>query len=454
MTLSVIDWATVGVKAAQLILSLSILVILHEFGHYITAKWFKCRVEKFYLFFDPWFSILKKKIGDTEYGIGWVPLGGYVKISGMIDESMDKAQMAEPPKPYEFRSKPAWQRLIIMLAGIIVNVLLGFFIYSMMLWHWGEQYMPTKNVKFGIVADSLAQSVGLRSGDKIVSLDGVEVPKFKDIPLNIILNNVKRIQVIRDGQSAEVQLPADLSSKIINKHLHFLGPDDIRIPMQPLDSIFGASAKKAGLQKNDLIIGINHAPVAFWDQLSEAVNANKAGQINLTVLRNRTDTTTMTVDVPKEGLIGIGYSAEGLKDVFQFDTVHYTFLQALPAGVSKGCDMLVSYVQQLKILFSGKINVSEGMSGPVGIANLFPATWDWQSFWALTAFLSMILAIMNLLPIPALDGGHALFCIYEMITGRKPNDKFMEWAQTIGMIIILALMVFAFGNDIFRLFKK
>lgn len=454
MTLLAIDWATVGIKAAQLILSLSILVILHEFGHYITAKWFKCRVEKFYLFFDPWFSIIKKKIGDTEYGIGWVPLGGYVKISGMIDESMDKAQMAEPPKPYEFRSKPAWQRLIIMLAGIIVNILLGFFIYSMMLWTWGEQYMPTKNVKYGIVADSLAQSVGLRSGDKIVSLDGRVVPKFKDIPLDIILNNVKTIQVLRDGQPVEVSLPADLSSTIINKHLHFLGPDDMRVPIQPIDSIVaGSAAQKAGFQKNDLVLSVNRQPATYYDQFSDATKGNKGGQITVSVLRNLKDTATLSVAVPKEGIIGVYFKMEGLKDVFQYDTVHYTFLQALPAGVGKGCDMLVSYVQQLKLLFGGKVNVSEGMSGPVGIANLFPATWDWQAFWALTAFLSMILAIMNLLPIPALDGGHALFCIYEIITGRKPNDKFMEYAQTVGMIIILALMVFAFGNDIFRLFK-
>lgn len=454
MTLLAIDWATVGIKAAQLILSLSILVILHEFGHYITAKWFKCRVEKFYLFFDPWFSIIKKKIGDTEYGIGWIPLGGYVKISGMIDESMDKDQMAAPPKPYEFRSKPAWQRLIIMLAGIIVNILLGFFIYAMMLWTWGEQYMPTKNVKYGIVADSLAQSVGLRSGDKIVSLDGREVPKFKDIPLDIILNNVKTIQVLRDGQPAEVSLPEDLSSTIINEHLHFLGPGDIRIPIQPLDSIVPKSvAQQSGLQKNDQVIAVNKQPIQFWDQLTSAVKSNKEKSIQVTVLRNQTDTTTMSVAVPKEGIIGVTYQLTGLENEFQYDTVRYSFLQALPAGVSKGCDMLVSYVQQLKLLFGGQVNVSEGMSGPVGIANLFPATWDWQAFWALTAFLSMILAIMNLLPIPALDGGHALFCLYEIITGRKPNDKFMEYAQTVGMIIILGLMIFAFGNDIFRLFK-
>ena len=447
MTLLAIDWATVGIKAAQLILSLSILVVLHEFGHYITARWFKCRVEKFYLFFDPWFSLVKKKVGDTEYGIGWVPLGGYVKISGMIDESMDKAQMAEPPKSYEFRSKPAWQRLIIMLAGIIVNILLGFFIYAMMLWKWGDAYRPTDSLQYGIVADSLAQSIGLRSGDKIVTLDGKKVERFGDIPLKILLDDVKTIQVSRDGQSVDVSVPEDLISTIINKHVHFLGAGDFRIKVPAIDSVLaGSAAQKAGLQKGDKVIAFNGTPVEFWDQVTQPTKAAKGHEVSLSVLRG-SDTAAFTVNVPEDGIMGISVLSEPPY------IVHYSFLEALPAGVAKGWRTLGSYVKQLKILFGGQVNLSEGMSGPVGIANLFPATWDWQAFWSLTAFLSMILAIMNLLPIPALDGGHALFCIYEMITGRKPGEKFMEYAQTVGMIIILALMVFAFGNDILKLFK-
>ncbi|MGF7230755.1 RIP metalloprotease RseP [Arachidicoccus sp.] len=453
MSLLAINWAVVGIKAAQLILSLSILVVLHEFGHYFWAKVFKCRVEKFYLFFNPWFSIVKKKIGETEYGIGWVPLGGYVKIAGMIDESMDKEQMALPPEPYEFRSKPAWQRLIIMLGGIMVNVLLGFFIYAMMLWHWGEQYLPVQNVKYGIVADSLAQSVGLRSGDKIIALDGKKVQKFGEIPLDIILNNVKTIEVIREGNPVNIALPANLSSTIINKHLHFLGASDMRVPMQALDSIVDTSAaKKAGLVKGDKIIAVNNMHITFQDEFTSTVKQQKNNTVSISVLRN-TDTLQYRLTVPASGTIGV-YIPYNFDKIFQFDTIHYSFLQALPAGVAKGCATLASYVQQLKILFGGQVNLSEGMSGPVGIANLFPAVWDWQAFWSLTALLSMILAIMNLLPIPALDGGHALFCIYEMITGRKPHEKFLEYAQMVGMIILLALMVFAFGNDIFRLFKK
>ena len=447
MTLLAIDWATVGIKAAQLILSLSILVVLHEFGHYITARWFKCRVEKFYLFFDPWFSLVKKKVGDTEYGIGWVPLGGYVKISGMIDESMDKAQMAEPPKPYEFRSKPAWQRLIIMLAGIIVNVLLGFFIYSMMLWTWGDAYRATDSLEYGIVADSLAKEVGLQTGDKILTLDGKKVDHFEDIPLKILLDNIKTIQVERNGSPVDITLPSNLTSEIINNHKHFIGAGDFRYKALPLDSVIATSAAgKAGLKKGDLIIGIADQATTFWDEITTKIKTSKGQSLNLTVLRGA-DTLQLPVTVPVDGILGI-YSQVPPPSV-----VHYSFLEAFPAGVAKGCRMLGSYVKQLKILFGGKVNLSEGMSGPVGIANLFPAAWDWQAFWSLTAFLSMILAIMNLLPIPALDGGHALFCIYEMITGRKPGEKFMEYAQTVGMIIILALMVFAFGNDIFRLFK-
>ncbi|MDE1192126.1 MAG: RIP metalloprotease RseP [Arachidicoccus sp.] len=455
MTLLAIDWATVGIKAVQLILSLSILVILHEFGHYITARIFKCRVEKFYLFFDPWFSLVKKKVGETEYGIGWIPLGGYVKISGMIDESMDKEQLKEPPKPYEFRSKPAWQRLIIMLAGIAMNVLLGFTIYSMMLWTWGDEYTPAQKLPYGIVADSLAQSVGLKSGDVIMALDGKPTQRFEQVPLDILLNNTKTITVNREGKNVNILLPNDLASVVINKHLHFLSAGDIRIPIQPLDSIVDTSAaKKAGFLKNDKIIAVNNHPVQFWDEVSSTIKANKNNLLIFLVLRNDRDTAILNITVPASGTIGVSPSVKDLYKIIPTDSVHYSFFGSIPAGVAKGCETLVSYVRQLKIIFGGKVNIAEGTSGPIGIANLFPASWDWQAFWSLTAFLSMILAIMNLLPIPGLDGGHALFCLYEIITKRKPSEKFMEYAQVAGMIVLFGLMIFVFGNDIFKLFKK
>ncbi|ANI90025.1 RIP metalloprotease RseP [Arachidicoccus ginsenosidimutans] len=455
MFLATIPWATVGIKAAQLILSLSILVILHEFGHYITAKIFKCRVEKFYLFFDAWFSIVKKKVGETEYGIGWIPLGGYVKITGMIDESMDKEQMKLPPQPYEFRSKPAWQRLIIMLAGITMNILLGFTIYSMMLWHWGDTYTPAQKLPYGIYADSLAQKVGLQSGDIITAIDGKPTTRFEEIPLDILLNNVKTITVNRGGNAVNISLPSDLASQVINKKLHFLTATDIRIPIQTLDSIVDTSAaKKAGFLKNDLVIGVNNQPVKFWDEFSSAIKSNINKPVAVQVLRNQKDTVILNVTVPESGTIGVSYSTKDLDKIIPTDTIRYSFFGAIPAGISKGCGTLVSYVRQLRILFGGKINVAQNVGGPVSIANLFPAMWDWQSFWSLTAFLSMMLAIMNLLPIPGLDGGHALFCIYEIITRRKPSDKFMEYAQVAGMIILFGLMIFAFGNDIFKLFKK
>lgn len=453
MTLLAINWAVVGIKAAQLILSLSILVILHEFGHYITARIFKCKVEKFYLFFNPWFSLFKKKVGETEYGVGWVPLGGYVKIAGMIDESMDKEQMALPPQPYEFRSKPAWQRLIIMLAGIIMNILLGFTIYSMMLWTWGETYTPAQKLPYGIYADSLAQQIGLKSGDIITALDNEPVLKFEKVPLDILLNNPKTMTVIRDGENVKINLPQGLTSEVINKHLHFLGYGDIRVPMRSIDSVVDtAAAQKAGLAKGDSIISANNETIQFWNNFTSLVKSNAGKTINLQVLRNQKDTVMIPLAVPGSGTIGIVTKIDST--LIPQDTVKYTFFQAIPAGIDKGCATLVSYVKQLKILFGGKVNLTEGMSGPIGIANLFPAAWDWQAFWALTAFLSMMLAIMNLLPIPGLDGGHALFCIYEMITRRKPGDKFMEYAQVAGMVILLGLMIFVFGNDIVKLFKK
>lgn len=450
MTLLAINWAEVGVKAGQFVLCFSIIVVLHELGHFLPAKWFKCRVEKFYLFFNPWFSLVKKKIGETEYGLGWVPLGGYVKISGMIDESMDKEAMKLPPKPYEFRSKPAWQRLIIMIGGVTVNVILGFLIYAMMLWHWGEEYVPTNKFTYGISTDSLAQSIGLRDGDQILGVDGKYVEKFSKIPLMVILNGARTFDVERDGKPVTIHIPEDFAGKLIKyKAVGFM---EMRVPGAHIQNVLDTSlAEKAGFKKDDEIIAVNGEPV-FFQEVNRKIKTGRGQEMQFTVLRNKTDTNIISLTVPQTGTIGIVYAADP-KGLFDVKTVNYTLLEAIPAGFKKSIETLESYWLQLKLIFSGKVNTNESLGSVISIGNMFPAQWDWQSFWGLTAFLSLVIALMNLLPIPALDGGHVLFLLYELITGRKPGDKFMEYAQMVGMILLLGLMAYAIGLDIFRLFK-
>lgn len=449
-TLLAIDWTVVGIKTLQFILSFSILVTLHELGHYLTARWFKCRVEKFYLFFNPWFSLWKKKIGDTEYGIGWIPFGGYVKISGMIDESMDKEQMQQPPQPYEFRSKPAWQRLIIMVGGVVVNLLLGFFIYAMMLWYWGDSYVPTNQMTYGIAADSLAESIGFRDGDKVLSADGEYVDRFEKIPLNVVLNSVKSVQVSRNGQQVNIPIPEDFPSKLIHfKDLDFI---DVRLPTTPIDSIAGdtSAAYKAGLRKGDLILSVNGQSTQFFSEFREIIRKQAGKEASLTYLRGG-DTATTSILVPATGVIGI-YNGNPANFI-QVKKIDYTFLESLPAGLKKSWDTLVSYWLQLKLIFSGKVNTNESLGSVISIGKMFPDAWDWRAFWAITAFFSLVLALMNILPIPGLDGGHALFTLFEMITGRKPSDRFMEVAQMTGMVLLLGLMTYALGLDFWRLFK-
>lgn len=444
-----INWAEVGVKAGQFILSFSIIVILHELGHFLPARWFKCRVEKFYLFFNPWFSLFKKKIGETEYGLGWVPFGGYVKISGMIDESMDKEQLNQPPKPYEFRSKPAWQRLIIMVGGVIVNLILGFLIYAMTLWYWGESYVPTKGFTYGIATDSLAQSIGLRDGDKILSVDGEYIDRFNKIPLRVILNGAKTFEVERDGKPVTINIPESFAADLI--HYKAIGFIDMRVPFLGLDSIADTSAAmKAGLRKGDQILAVNNQPVPYYHTFRQLVQKSKEKTIEMQVLRGA-DTLQVKADIPKTGTLGI-YPVSWA-DKFEVKEVHYGFFEAIPAGFKKSIETLTSYWLQLKLIFSGKVNTNESLGSVISIGKMFAPVWDWQQFWALTAFFSLVLALMNILPIPGLDGGHALFTLYEMISGRKPSDKFMEYAQMVGMILLLGLMAYALGLDIFRLFK-
>lgn len=439
----------VFIKIAQLLLSLSILVIFHEMGHFVAAKIFKTRVEKFYLFFNPWFSIFKFNYKGTTYGLGWLPLGGYVKISGMIDESMDKEQMRKPIQPWEFRAKPAWQRLIIMLGGVIVNILLAMLIYVFMLYTWGEQYLPTSEAnKYGIAVDSLGFEMGLRDGDKIVSIDKEEVEDFQKIPLTIILNEAKTIYIIREGQPFTVSVPEGFLGKLAKtKDPNFI---TIRFPYEADSVVPSSPASKAGIQKNDRFIALNGRQMLYFNDYLTELPQYKNEEVILTVIRDN-DTLDYPVTVSEDGRLGV--YRKGLEHYFDVQEVKYSFLAAIPAGIAKGFRGIGNYLRQLKLLFSKEVKAYESVGGFITIGSIFPDIWDWQQFWKLTAFLSIMLAILNILPIPALDGGHVVFLLYEIIFRRKPNEKFLEYAQIVGMIILFGLLIFANGNDIIRLIR-
>lgn len=439
----------VFVKIAQLLLSLSILVILHEFGHFMFAKLFGTRVEKFYLFFNPWFSLFKFKKGETEYGIGWLPLGGYVKISGMIDESMDKEQMKKPPQPWEFRSKPSWQRLIIMLGGVMVNFLLAIIIYILILFAWGEEYLPTENVKYGILVDSIGVKMGLMNGDRIISIDNQEIENFYQIIPDIILNERKTIQIKRDGRLLEVKIPKEVIPALIKGD----GRIDVRLPFSPLvveGFIKESPSKKAGLQTGDEILGLSNMTFEYYDEFKKRLGENKETEIILQVKRNGKNL-DIPVIVNYQGMIGI---RRNIEEFLEFKKVEYGFFESIPAGIAKGIKTMQNYLKQFKLIFSKDTQAYKSLGGFITIGSIFPGVWNWQAFWNLTAFLSIILAIMNILPIPALDGGHVMFLLYEVITRRKPSDKFLEYAQMTGMIILLSLLLFANGNDIIRWLNK
>lgn len=418
-------------------------------GHFIAAKIFKTRVEKFFLFFNPWFSLFKFKKGETEYGMGWLPLGGYVKIAGMIDESMDKEQMKQPPQPYEFRSKPAWQRLIIMLGGVSVNIILAFIIYMCILFAWGEQYLPTKELKYGITVDSLGYEIGLRNGDKILSLDNQQVEDFFKIPARLVLDEVKTIQVERNREKTEVVLPKGFLGKLV-KHK---SPDfiSIRFPFEVSRFTKVSAGQAAGLQKGDKIIGIDSLQLQYFDEFKETLKKFKNTKTTLTVVR-KTDTLKLPVQIPAEAVLGV-YPVQDLSHYFSLKEKKYSVLEAIPAGFTRGVHAIDNYLKNLKLLFSPEVKAYESVGGFITIGNIFPGTWDWEAFWSLTAFLSVMLAILNVLPIPALDGGHVLFLFYEIITRRKPSDKFLEYAQIVGMVLLFGLLILANGNDIAGLFK-
>lgn len=433
----------------QLMLSLSFLIILHEMGHFIPARLFGTRVEKFYLFFDAWFSLFKIKRGDTEYGIGWLPLGGYVKISGMIDESMDTEAMKLPPQPWEFRSKPAWQRLIIMLGGVTVNFILGFLIFGMVLFTWGEKFLPAQNAEYGLYADSLGQELGLQTGDKILSIADEPFVKFSEGQLirAIVINSAPEMKVERGGR--EVTIPIDqkfvgeLASNKNKENRLFMA----RVPFVVGAVIENSPAEEAGFMEGDSMVAINGTDFRLFDEFATYLQDRPNEKVMVGLIRGgqRQDISATT---DANGRLGI--APFGPERYFDHDTLSYTFGQAIPAGVNRGVSFLSDQVKAFGKMLTNEIPASESLGGFASIGSMFGKTWDWYRFWNMTAILSLILAFMNLLPIPALDGGHVMFLVWEIVTGRKPSDKFMEYATMVGFVLILALMLYANGLDIMR----
>jgi len=440
------------IMIAQFVTSLSLLIILHELGHFIPARWFKTRVEKFYLFFDPYFSLFKKKIGDTEYGIGWLPLGGYVKISGMVDESMDMEQLKQEPQPWEFRSKPAWQRLIIMLGGVTVNFILGFVILSGILMYWGDTYIPADALTQGIKVDSIGGTLGLKDGDKIKSISGVPFTEFELKPLvtNLVLKDNPNIVVDRAGQLITLT-PSPEAISFLSSHKM----KDLDIIAPRIENIVGAvvagrPAEKGGLLAGDKILSLNGMPAAYYQDFVALIKGLPSQEIELKVLR-AADTIALKVTTDENAKIG--FSIPSLEKMFKVEYRKYSFFEAIPAGINKGLDFLGLQISSFGQMFKGKIKASDSLGGFASITKMFPTEWIWQEFWRITAILSLILGFMNLLPIPALDGGHVMFLLWEVITGRKVSDKFLEVATTIGFVLLLALLIYANGLDIFRAFK-
>ncbi len=432
------------IKAAGFIASISILVVLHELGHFLPAKWFKTRVEKFYLFFDPGFSLLKFKKGETEYGIGWLPLGGYVKIAGMIDESMDTEQLEKDPEPWEFRSKPAWQRLIIMLGGVTVNLILGFVIFSMILFTYGKDSIPVENVTWGITCDSLLMDHGFQNGDKILKLDGVRPASFQDVRIDLLLHDIQTVTVEREGALVDLKVPADFGQMMVDGGVK--KPMVTRYPTVISQIIPGGGAERAGLQIGDSIVGVAEYRTTFLYEIQQILSRHTNEKVDFHFVRDGQEM-TLALDVDENGTVGFQRSGS-LSDYFEIEHTDYTFLQSIPAGFDHAGEELTNYIIQMKFLFS-KAGASQ-IGGFGAIGNMFPASWDWKVFWERTAWLSLVLAFMNILPIPALDGGHVMFLLYEMVAGKPPGQKFLEKAQLVGIILLLGLLLFANGNDIYR----
>jgi regulator of sigma E protease len=434
------------IQAGQLLLGISILVVLHEFGHFITARAFGTKVESFYLFFNPWFSIWKKKIGDTEYGIGWLPLGGYVKIAGMMDESMDKEQMAKDPEPWEFRSKPTWQRLIIMLGGVIVNVIVAFVIYAMVLFTWGESYIPAKNAVYGVYCDSLMVDLGFNQNDKIIALDGNPINDdvtYNDIKIQLLLDGIKEVTGERGVEKVNITMPADFDQMVLKDGAKDLFT--IEVPFI-IDGVTpGMPAEAAGFSSGDKIVAVDGVRVAVISHTTSRTTGRVNEKVLFTFLRNNKEK-DIEVTTTDKGMIGVDRKVA--PQILKVKVKEYGFFESIPAGVFKTGNVMKRYIDQFKLIFSKEGITQIGGFGT--IAKIYGSEWVWRTFWERTAFISVMLAVMNLLPIPALDGGHVMFLTYEMITRRKPNEKLMEYAQVGGMLLLLGFMLYANGMDVFR----
>ena len=462
------------IKIVQFILSFSILILIHELGHFMFARMFKMKVEKFYLFFNPGFSIFRgKKVGgkfrtswfskeapaswneapdNTEYGIGWVPFGGYCKIAGMVDESMDKEQMSQPPKADEYRSRPAWQRLLVISGGVIMNVVLALCIYIGMSYVWGEKYIANKDMVYGYAFSDLGKQIGFRNGDKILAIDGKEVKKYKSIYFQLITQKNADVMVLRGGDTVQVRVDEFFTPQLVSSEEPLLMP---RTPFVVDSILSGGGAQKAGMAKGDSITGVDGQDVVFFDQFTDALAQHKGETVEISLVRDSAGTKltkTLPVEVSEDGRIE---AARAMFDHFVKVThTEYSFWQSFPAGIQRTGNEISNYWKQFKMIFNPKTKAYKSLGGPIAIGSIFPSYWSFEEFWRLTGFLSIVLAIMNILPIPALDGGHIFFLLVEVITRRKPSDKVLEIAQWIGLIFIFALMAFAMGNDIYRFFIK
>jgi regulator of sigma E protease len=435
-------------KILQFVAALSLLVIIHELGHFFFAKLFKCRVEKFYLFFNPWFSLIRFKKGETEYGVGWLPLGGYVKIAGMIDESMDTEAMKEPAKPYEFRSKPAWQRLLIMVGGVLMNIVLAFFIYVGMSMHWGDSYYATDDVNaaYGFEFSELGYQIGFQDGDKIVSIDGQPVENSGEINLKLLLDGVEYVEVERAGERLQIPMHEQYIAEMLQSKQPLVRPF---APLIVDSLIAGDPAQQAGLLPGDRILTVGGIPAS---QSNRRIPEFAGQTVLFEIARDSAGVTQrlpIEVAVAADSTIGIGLQAISIP----VSQKSYTFFQAIPQGFKRAKTEIGNYFKQLKLIFKPDTGAHKQVGGIIAIGNIFPGFWDWQFFWSITAMLSIMLAVLNILPIPGLDGGHVMFVLYEMIARRKPSDKFMEYAQWTGLILLIALMLYANGNDVVKLFK-